>query len=138
MFETKRDEPDWSKIHVLHSWGSRSEKGVYSEIACRVGLEPLSWRNANNRYPGRPFDGICQEILAQMGESDLSKPLYDAILIDEAQDLPASFFQMVYAATNEPKRIVWAYDELQILVNIPCHRQPNCSGKINTASHGLN
>ena len=41
--------------------------------------------------------------------------MYDAILIDEAQDLPVSFFKMVYKMTHQPKRIIWAYDELQKL-----------------------
>jgi len=40
---------------------------------------------------------------------------YDAILIDEAQDFPQPFFEVVYNATSEPHRIVWAYDELQNL-----------------------
>ncbi len=115
MFETKRDEPDWSKIHVLHSWGSRSESGVYSEISRAVGMEPVSWRDANNRYGIRSFDGICKEVLKRLDGRDLEDSLYDAVLIDEAQDLPASFFRLVYAATSTPKRIVWAYDELQNL-----------------------
>lgn len=37
------------------------------------------------------------------------------MLIDEAQDLPPEFFQLVYLFTSEPKRIVWGYDELQKL-----------------------
>lgn len=36
-------------------------------------------------------------------------------LIDEAQDLPPTFFQLLYKFTSEPKRIIWAYDELQRL-----------------------
>ena len=31
--------------------------------------------------------------------------------------MPIPFFRMVYAATKQPKRIVWAYDELQNLSN---------------------
>lgn len=37
------------------------------------------------------------------------------MLIDEAQDLPPEFFRLVYLFTKGPKRIVWAYDELQKL-----------------------
>ena len=43
---------------------------------------------------------------------------YDYVLIDEAQDLPASFFQVIYKLTKNPKRIIFAYDELQSLDNI--------------------
>ena len=39
-------------------------------------------------------------------------------MIDEAQDLPASFFQVIYKLTKQPKRIIFAYDELQSLDNI--------------------
>ena len=42
-------------------------------------------------------------------------PLYDALLIDEGQDLPPSFFQLVHKFTSDRKRIVWAYDDLQKL-----------------------
>jgi superfamily I DNA and RNA helicase len=44
-----------------------------------------------------------------------SAPLYDALLIDEAQDFPTSFFELAFLSTREPKRITWAYDELQNL-----------------------
>lgn len=44
-------------------------------------------------------------------------PLFDAVLIDEAQDLPPAFFRLVYHFTKEPKRIVVAYDELQNLTD---------------------
>ena len=115
LFETRRDEPDWTKIQVMHSWGSRSEPGVYSEVASNCGLPVSSWRSAHSRYGNRSFDGICNEVLEELEGKELSAPLYDAVLIDEAQDFPTSFFKMVYAATTTPKRIVWAYDELQNL-----------------------
>lgn len=40
---------------------------------------------------------------------------YDIILIDEAQDMPANFFELCYKLTKHPRRIVYAYDELQNL-----------------------
>lgn len=43
------------------------------------------------------------------------KPLYDAILIDEAQDFPCEFFQICYELLKTPKRLIYAYDELQSL-----------------------
>lgn len=60
------------------------------------------------------FRGICRELLAQTAlESEL--PIYDTVLIDEAQDLPPEFPRPVHRFTKDPKRIVWAYDELQTL-----------------------
>lgn len=113
VYDMKNDEPDWTKIQVVHSWGNAYEHGIYSDIARRCGVQPVSRREANNKYVSRAFDGICGDVLDRINQSDLSDPMYDAVLIDESQDLPVSFFRLVYAATRKPKRIVWAYDELQ-------------------------
>ncbi|MFM6843368.1 MAG: hypothetical protein ACKPKS_06160, partial [Dolichospermum sp.] len=42
---------------------------------------------------------------------------YDAILIDEAQDFSEHFLQLCYKILKQPKRLVYAYDELQSLNN---------------------
>lgn len=41
--------------------------------------------------------------------------MYDAILVDEAQDFPVSFLRLCYKILCTPKRLVYAYDELQDL-----------------------
>ncbi|MDW9468669.1 AAA family ATPase [Sinorhizobium meliloti] len=115
MYETKKDEPDWSKIHIFHCWGSRNDPGLYSEAARQYQIEPFSWKDADRKYGSESFDGICKELLAVISASQNQKQLYDAILIDEAQDLPVSFFRIAYSLCRQPKRIVWAYDELQNL-----------------------
>lgn len=38
-------------------------------------------------------------------------------MIDEAQDMPSDFFKLCYSLLKEPKRLVFAYDELQNLGN---------------------
>ena len=43
------------------------------------------------------------------------KPVYDAMLVDEAQDLSASFLRLCYAMLYRPGRLVYEYDELQSL-----------------------
>jgi len=63
---------------------------------------------------GKEFDGVCQEALAAVNEI---KQKYDAVLVDEAQDLPPSFLQLCYTYLRAPKRLVYAYDELQSLTN---------------------
>jgi superfamily I DNA and RNA helicase len=114
-FELIRDEPDWNKLKIMHAWGSAGSAGVYSEIAKAHGKSPRDFSYARRSYSyGLAFSGICQELLKEIKEQ---KPieLFDAVLIDEAQDFPTEFFQLVYQASREPKRIVWAYDELQNL-----------------------
>lgn len=114
VMEFSGDEPNWDKIHVYHSWGSPSEEGVYSIMAKQINITPVNYLNATAKY-GRneAFSGICAELTRWI--PDDFKPTYDAFLIDEAQDMPASFFKLAYKATKMPKRIIWAYDELQNL-----------------------
>ena len=46
------------------------------------------------------------------------EPVYDMVLIDEAQDFGSPVFELIYALTKPPKRIIWAYDEFQSLTDI--------------------
>ena len=43
------------------------------------------------------------------------KYIYEAVLIDEAQDLPDAFFKLIYKFLSPEKRVIWAYDDLQNL-----------------------
>lgn len=42
-------------------------------------------------------------------------PIFDAVLVDEAQDFDPNFLMLCYLSLREPKRLVYAYDELQSL-----------------------
>lgn len=112
------EKPDWEHLKILHSWGSQSEDGVYYGLARNIGAPVHTFSSAINKY-GRsnPFKGMCEELLTFIPTST-TLDIYDAILIDEAQDLPSSFFRMVYKISKSPKRIIWAYDELQNLSDV--------------------
>ena len=45
----------------------------------------------------------------------MRKALYDAVLVDEAQDFPPAFLKLCYEMLDNHKRLVYAYDELQNL-----------------------
>lgn len=108
------DEPDWKKLHIIHAWGSYSEEGIYSIAVKKVGLSPLTYTNAKSKYgANRAFEGICSEAIRALGQQTYE--VYDAILIDEAQDMPCDFFKLCYQLLAEPKRLIFAYDELQNL-----------------------
>ena len=114
VYEFSKDEPNWDKLHIMHAWGSQSEPGVYSEIARSHGILPINFVNAKSKYGSEnAFTGICNELIKNIEKSH--KQIFDIVLIDEAQDMPASFFKIVYTSVVEPKKIVWAYDELQNL-----------------------
>ncbi len=114
-FQHLSDDPDYDFLKIRHAWGSAREVGIYSEICEHLGIEPLSFYAAQSKYGQyKAFEGACQEAL-EVAEKVSVEPLYDYILIDEAQDFPASFFKLVYKFSNSKKQVVWAYDELQNL-----------------------
>jgi superfamily I DNA and RNA helicase len=76
-------------------------------------LEYFDFRSAKNAFgPGKEFSGACERALSQVREG---RALYDAVLVDEAQDFPPAFLRLCYELLDESKRLVYAYDELQNL-----------------------
>lgn len=113
-YEFSGDEPNWENLHIIHTWGSNEEPGLYSIMARTLRIDPHSFSTAKMKYGKRStFEHVCNETLSFI--SDNFEPIYDALLIDEAQDLPTSFFKMAYQMVKNPKRLTWAYDELQNL-----------------------
>lgn len=114
-FEQTHDEPDPERLRILHAWGSSSDPGLYSELALAHECSPKDFNYGRSHYGyDRAFEGVCRELLDEIRGDDVA-PVYDAILIDEAQDFPQSFFELAYVATKPPHRVVYAYDELQNL-----------------------
>ncbi|MBS1815255.1 MAG: DEAD/DEAH box helicase [Acidobacteria bacterium] len=115
-YEYKNDEPDWTKLKILHAWGSARQAGVYSEIAAQNDIDVRDVSYARERFIyENMFGGVCDELLTELKKKGNAKELFDAVLIDEAQDLPRSFFEACFLSARPPKRVVWAYDELQNL-----------------------
>lgn len=115
-------EPDLDKVQVIHAWGSARQKGFYSEICRRQGL-PAQDFNYGKSHFGRDkaFGGVCGELLTLTNDGAKLLPVWDVVLIDEAQDFPPEFFELAYLVTQEPNRVVFAYDELQNLSNQTMH-----------------
>jgi superfamily I DNA and RNA helicase len=118
-------DPDWKNIHVRHGWGGMSTPGVYSDTCKRHNRPPMRLPEAVRlaKRGQTPFGAIC----AQLQEEVRVQPFYDHILIDEGQDFPASFYQLCYKLSRgerDRKSIVWAYDELQDIMNVKI-RQPD-------------
>lgn len=116
-FDMAKDEPNWSRLVIRHSWGGSGLDGVYSEIARKAGHKVHTFTSARAEYGfSDAFNGACGEIVDKIKiDSSIANPTWDAFIIDEAQDLPNSFFEMIYYFVKNPKRIVYAYDELQNL-----------------------
>jgi superfamily I DNA and RNA helicase len=98
----------------MHAWGGSDRKGVYLDATAKIGCQYRDFATAARLFGyDTAFEGACKEALTALGSQELG--LYDMMLIDEAQDLPASFFRLVYRMMKDPRRIVWAYDDLQNL-----------------------
>lgn len=106
---------------------------MYKAIARQYDAPFRDFNYAANAF-GRDtaFQGACRELLETIARSQRS-PLFNAVLIDEAQDLPPEFFKLVYQVTAEPKRIVWAYDELQ---NLSEEQMPTTTELFGTTEEG--
>ena len=114
--EQTNQEPNWENLRVVNAWGAPGgyeRDGIYYEF-CRVhDVEYLDFRTARARFGQRsPFPMACEFAISEARDS---KPLYDAILIDEAQDFSPPFLRLCYKLLKDPKRLVYAYDELQNL-----------------------
>ncbi len=116
-----RDEdPDWDQIHIRHGWGGARSVGAYADAARRAGISPLPLSDAKLAAAAKrtdPFDYVCRELLATTRVEEF----YDHVLIDEGQDFPSGFYELCYSLTKGPrdqKQIVWAYDELQNILNV--------------------
>ena len=97
------DEPNWDNLKVLHSWGGATTgEGFYSYVCKEHGIIPKTLRQGD-------LVSNCKELLDR---TDLH-PLFDFILVDEAQDFPLEFFLLVERMARAPKKVVIAYDELQ-------------------------
>ncbi|HYX19212.1 MAG TPA: ATP-binding domain-containing protein [Nostoc sp.] len=114
--EHTSEEPDWEKIKIIHAWGSPSTEGIYYEICKKHNIEFRDLNAAKNltNVSGQEFDKVCEEALDKIHSFE---QYYDAILVDEAQDFSKHFLQLCYKILKQPKRLVYAYDELQSLSN---------------------
>lgn len=110
-------KPDLNRIRVIHAWGGSRSTGVYYEYCVEYGVEYNDVRDAKGligRSNKSAFDAACQKALDD-SKSQKGKDLYDAILVDEAQDLSESFLNLCYKMLTPEKRLIYAYDELQKL-----------------------
>lgn len=113
-------KPDEEKIKVLQAWGSSTNAGIYHEFCKANGIEYMDFRSASNYQRNNKlghkqlFDVICTKALEDTKPKEVS-PIYDIILVDEAQDLSESFLNLCFKILTKKKRLIYAYDELQKL-----------------------
>lgn len=122
------------KLRVLHAWGAKNQPGLYSIICEASGVQRLTAYDTDSKKPHESLAEVCNLLL----KTATIPQIFDAILIDEGQDLIVDdefkfagkqpFYWMVYQSLRpvdmqhpEQRRLIWAYDEAQNLssLNMP-------------------
>ncbi|OUL33311.1 hypothetical protein BV372_16595 [Nostoc sp. T09] len=112
-------DPDWSKIKILHGWGGQDLQGLYRLVAHTMRRNSRTYSEAKNIYTYKQYSEILGNCCRELRESGDEVPqLFDAILIDEAQDFHFEFYKLCHSILREPKRLIWAYDEVQSLESL--------------------
>ncbi len=119
------------KLQVFHAWGAKEQAGLYRTICEHHGKRPGTVQNTNERQPNRGLIDLSKRLLEEI----TIEPMFDAILIDEGQDLVAeddlkyedkqAIYWLAYQSLRpvnadkpEERRLIWAYDEAQSLDNL--------------------
>ncbi|MDR1896049.1 MAG: ATP-binding domain-containing protein [Prevotellaceae bacterium] len=114
--EQTNEEPDWDNLHIINAWGAPGggdRNGMYYNFCRENKIEYNDFNTAKIKFgKNNEFENVCIKAL-----EDCINPtgVYDAILIDEAQDFFPAFLQLCYKMLKDKKRLVYAYDELQNL-----------------------
>lgn len=115
--EQTGEEPNWEKLKIIHAWGAPGggeREGIYYNFCKTNEVEYFDYVGAKKNFGrGNEFDGACKYALSSI-KNNIS-PIFDVILVDEAQDFPSSFLRICYKILGHKKRLVYAYDELQNL-----------------------
>ena len=115
--EQTNEEPNWDNLQIMHAWGAAGggeRNGIYYTFCSENNVEYSDYINSRNKFGAEDtFGRVCEKAL--LDTKNNIKELYDVILVDEAQDFSVSFLRMCYEVLKAPKRLVYAYDELQNL-----------------------
>ena len=120
-------EWDPQKLKIFHAWGAYERPGLYRYICQSHGIRPLV---VSDTVPYKYAQGLAFSAKLLLEQITIH-PLFDAILVDEGQDMvfkePELQYQgkqpiywMAYSALRpitpdrpEIRRLIWAYDEYQ-------------------------
>ena len=134
------------KIDILHAWGANDEPGFYSQIRDKYDISKILTKKESQQYrkiqeesnnqwvtPPALLGFNCRRFFNHLQQENREiEPIYDAILIDEGQDLVIeedykiddkqpiywlawSFLKPISEDEPDMKYFCWAYDEAQSL-----------------------
>lgn len=113
-YEHINEEPNWDNIDIIHAWGSPSYEGIYYNLCKEHNIEYIDFSGAKRLTSiyGTEFNIVCSKALNEISSFNQK---YDVIVVDETQDFSKDFLKICYQILKAPKRLVYAYDELQSL-----------------------
>ncbi len=117
-----------SKLRVFHAWGTKDQPGLYRTICKAHNIKPFPLNRSCNYTPPE----MVADVVIQLLKATEITPMFDAILIDEGQDLVVGdelkyngkqpIYWMAWQALRpvdpqhpEKRRLIWVYDEAQTL-----------------------
>lgn len=113
VYEQSESTPNWENINVIHAWGSPKDEGIYYNFCKMHNVEYLDFQAARAKSSyATAFAYACEVAMENVHNFST---MYDAILVDEAQDFSKDFLRLCYEILPTKKRLVYAYDELQSL-----------------------
>ncbi len=131
-----------SKLKILHAWGAKDREGFYRTICNTHQCQPLNAGQTEYKQPNEALADVCKRLFEQV---DI-EPMFDAILIDEGQDLVVDCNELKYEENQviywlayqslrpcdpehpEQRRLIWAYDEAQSLDTLKIPSAPQLFG----------
>ncbi|ACB53560.1 rfrA family pentapeptide repeat [Crocosphaera subtropica ATCC 51142] len=129
------------QLQIFHAWGSREQLGFYRFLCQVTGVVPLGVHQTSFQQPSEALGEVCVNLLNQTAIPQI----FDAILIDEGQDLMVNnwlyqgkqpFYWLAYQAlrpidaiNTQQKRLIWTYDELQSLGSLKVPHPSEIFGK---------
>lgn len=104
-------DPNWSKLRLLHGWGGKTVlDGMYYVLASESDTHNFHHvTKAQDRFGRmRNTPSLLDDCCEALRESGDVPEMFDAVLIDEAQDFNSSFYRMCKDSLREPERLIWA------------------------------
>lgn len=115
-------------IDIIHGWGgNKAGDGVYYQIANETpGVKYRNYGEAQRAFPDA--DDKQEAVASEVRLTENIPELWDAMLIDEAQDFGPEFLNMCREALTDANRLIWAYDEAQDLGSLEAPSPKNVFG----------
>lgn len=115
-------------LDIIHGWGgAKTGEGVYYRLAKQIpNVRFKPYNVAKREYPDAQDkqEPLSEEVL---NTGDIPQ-IWDAILVDEAQDFGPKFLNMCREATTDQNRLIWGYDEAQDLTSLTAPSPTNIFG----------